>query len=238
MFAKILGVGGVLVGLSSSTSLAQEITRDNSHEAFVEVKSENSQVSGDVILGAMLIGDDVFPQVPNVVTPPGAWLARNEPAKACVRIVAKDGRYIAENAYTIPAGFAGERADFTYDGELPDFLQNRKSVIRVTSGECTAQNPTLVPASWADAGATTATTLNLFVNAAGNFTAVAVGDGTRFFEPCRDVTEATGLKYTTICEIPVEVLAEAADPIELTFLISRNNTEERFAATVMQVFRK
>lgn len=224
-----------LVGLVLATTLAadvgtaQEIRRLGTN--FVERLGERTaRVSGDIVMGVMLSGAEGARHTIDVavpVLPPASGDGRH----ACVRIVSKDGRYEAENTYEIGAGHAGAGGEFSYDGVYAEKISDLANVVLVTSGRCGNRTRLAAPASWADVDAE-ASELKVYINAAGNPTSVALGRGDTFFEPCENVTEVSGLKYTTICTIPMSLLPKA-DTAKLSFFITRSFTEEAFSIDVL-----
>lgn len=220
--------------LLPSASLAQGI--ELAQEDFSETVSETSKVSGDIVMGVMLTGDAPSGMPPTIVTGiADQWSGSAEASPVCVRLVSKDGRYEAENTYLVGAGFKGKNAPFPYLGIYADFLESRAAVVLVTSGRCGERSVSAIPALWKAPDGMRPDTLQVYLNTAGNPASVAVGRGDTFFEPCTDISELTGLKYTTRCTIPVSVLPKE-NPARLTFFVTRSNTEETFTFEVLPIF--
>jgi hypothetical protein len=214
-------------------SLAQGIRLGETE--FLERISETSKVSGDIVMGVMLTGDQPSDQPPSVVTASvPSWSTSTEATPVCVRLVSKDGRYEAENTYLVEPGYGDDTAPFPYMGEHADFLAERPAVALAKPGRCGDRSDTALPAIWRARADSPPEMLNIYLNTAGNPASMALGRGDRFFEPCTDISELSGLKYTALCSVPVSDLP-VDGPARLTFFITRSNTEESFTLEVLPV---
>ena len=215
-------------------SVAQEIELSNT--PFQETRYPTSKVSGDVIMGVMLTADRTVDGDFSVITGvPDEWRESDADTKICVRLVSKDGLYDAENTYDVPASYTKKVALFPYEGREQEFLKQRNLVARVSLGSCGVRTDVVVAANRIASDQGSSDTLHIFLNSAGDPTAVAVGTGIDFFKPCRDISQGDGLKYTTVCDIPLKHL-DTNEGNRLTFIISRNTTEERFSLNVLPYF--
>ena len=107
VYIKILPAALALFAIFSGMSLAQGITLEKA--PFQERVSEYSKVSGDIVMGVMLTGDEASGREPSIVTGVAPdWTESGATSPVCVRLVTKDGRYEAENTYLIEPGYSGD----------------------------------------------------------------------------------------------------------------------------------
>lgn len=215
--------------LMPATLFCQEIELAGS--TFQETVTENARVSGDIVMGVMLVGDSPVSVDPSVRTG-NHWMASDGETQVCVRIVTKNGRYEAENTYVVPQRYNSAAAVFRYGGTRRDILSEEQATALVKTGACGSRDAVVVPILSHDEPFKGSEILRVFINASGNPVDVAWGRGRDQVADCTDVTELDGLKYTARCDVPIASLPRTA-PVELTFFIARGNTEEDFQVSVL-----
>lgn len=202
---------------------------------FQERLDKHGRVSGDIVVGVMIGPADVAKPMADLAPRFTADVAVNLPPTTgtqdyCVRINSKDGRFESENTYPVAGASSSAGLSFRYDGIHASALTSMKAVSLVKLGPCGDRTEVIVPSIWADTSAKPkGRALHVFVNSAGNPTGVAVGSDPGFME-CKDVADATTLKYTAACVLPFDLLqAEQRDGnVNLTFFVTRSLGEEVF----------
>lgn len=212
-----------------ATAFSQEIQLAG--KAFHETVTENARVSGDIVMGVMLIDDSPSPGDPSVTTG-NHWMASDGEAQVCVRLVTKNGRYEAENTYVVPQRYKKANAVFPYGGTRLDILSQEPAAALVKIGPCGRRDAVVVPVLSHTESSNASNMLRVFVNAAGNPVDVAWGRKRDQVADCTDVTDLDGLKYTARCDVPLSALPRTR-PTDLTFFIARGNTEEDFQLSVL-----
>ncbi|MEL6521601.1 MAG: hypothetical protein AAFQ66_11600 [Pseudomonadota bacterium] len=215
---------------------------------FFERLDERGRVSGDIVMGVM-IGPiqpdddksfefaDLAPRTTADITaqhlPEADSVSNPDRQEYCVRINSKDGRFEAENTYAVTVGKDDPKMPFLYGGEYAPDLTGMRAVTLVKIGRCGERTEVVVPSNWADATATRdEQALHVFVNSAGNPTGLAVGNSP--YQECQDVADATTLKYTAACVVPVDLLQthQSNGRVELTFYVTRSLGEEVFGLAI------
>lgn len=202
---------------------------------FQERLDKHGRVSGDIVIGVM-IGPtdstvsmvDLAPRATADVTV--TTLPTADIQDYCVRITSKDGRFEAENTYPVTATSPSSGLSFLYGGVHATALKSMTAVSLVKLGHCGDRTEVIVPSTWADiATEPQGRALHVFVNSAGNPTGVAVGSDPGYTE-CADVADATTLKYTAACVLPLDLLRseQRAGKVDLTFYVTRSLGEEVF----------
>ncbi|SDF61564.1 hypothetical protein SAMN04488105_13610 [Salipiger thiooxidans] len=233
---KIFPAALALFTTVSGTSLAQGIALEKG--PFQERVSEYSKVSGDIVMGVMLTGDEASTREPSIVTGVAPdWTESSAASPVCVRIVTKDGRYEAENTYLIAPSYAGTRAPFPYEGQQADLLAERSAVALVKAGRCGDRSDTFIPVHWKAEPGAQPKTLHVYVNSAGNPVSIAWGRGADAIRNCANVTELAGLKYTARCDVQIDELPSEAT-VRLTLFVVRSNSEEVFDIRILPVFAR
>ncbi len=236
VYIKILPAALALFAIFSGMSLAQGITLEKA--PFQERVSEYSKVSGDIVMGVMLTGDEASGREPSIVTGVAPdWTDSGAASSVCVRLVTKDGRYEAENTYLIEPGYSGAEAPFPYEGDQADLLAERPAVALVKAGRCGDRSDTFIPVLWKAEPGAQPRTLRVYVNSAGNPVSIAWGRSADAIADCADVTELTGLKYTARCDVSLDKLPSDA-PARLTLFVARSNSEEVFEIRVLPIFAR
>lgn len=220
------------VTLLPTMVFAQEIKL--AETKFRESVTENARVSGDIVMGVMLADDLSSPVLPSLSTG-NHWIASDGDTQVCVKIVTKDGRYEAENTYIVPQHYPHLNAEFPYDGERSDILSRKPAAVLVKLGSCGSRSTIAVPVLPKAEALSDLGRLHVFINAAGNPVDVAWGRQPDQMTDCTDVTELDGLKYTARCEVPLSALTKEG-PTDLTFFITRNNSEENFRLSVLSPY--
>lgn len=203
---------------------------------FQERLGETSKVSGDIIMGVMLTTDAPGAAAPAITTGrPPDWTTATDWSPVCVRLVSKDGNYEAENTYMVRPGYGAAVAPFPYLGKHAADLAARKAVALVRAGRCGSRNQPVLPSLWRGPEQADPT-LHVYLNTAGNPATVAIGRrGELYSGACENVAELTGLKYTAHCAIPLDRLPAGAEPLPLSFFVTRANTEEVFQTDLLRV---
>ncbi|QFS83347.1 hypothetical protein FIU97_10950 [Roseivivax sp. THAF40] len=152
----------------------------------------------------------------------------------CVRINSKDGRFEAENTYSIANEVTAPEDPFLYDGDYEEDVTKTAAVSLVKVGRCGDRTELVVPSVWYGGPTPDEKALHVFVNSAGNPTGVIVGTD-QAFVPCEDVAETDTLKYTASCILPFpDLKAQAEDGrVKLTFFVTRSLGEDEHDITVI-----
>lgn len=208
------------------------------HERF----GKHGRVSGDIVMGVMIGASDAtvsdirrLADFAPRMTADVAVLRLPEAERVCVRLNSKDGRFEAENTYTIAGAASAPGGAFGYDGEFGSDLAEMSAVSLVKVGSCGDRTEAVIPSLWSgDVAIDDPRSLHVFVNSAGNPTVAVVGSDSDFV-PCDDVAEVDTLKYTVGCVIPFALLEahENDGQVPLTFYISRSLGQEAFDITVI-----
>lgn len=160
------------------------------------------QISGVVVAGALRHGTSPEAELSVHLDP--SW----QSDLICARVLSADGLYEAENAYALPAGWAGGVAELAFPTRHADLLAGLPSgavAVRITNGSCTERTSDAALALWRGANGEPA---NLLINA---FAADEV-----FMYAGRTAIECTPLPisglaaYDHSCALP-ETLAGAVD---------------------------
>lgn len=212
-------------------SLAQEVI--HTKEAFFEKRLPRAEVSGSLVLGAMLTPDErrrAEPELRALVPPPSAGTS------VCVRVTSRDGDYIAVNSYALPEAAAGEDRRFEHPTKLGRLLERNNAVARMSLGDCNAGLETpIVPVLWnPDPGEGWGGDVLFYVNTGGADTIVAVEKpgGGEFVAACDRVEEVSGLEYTASCVVPAAHLAGSA-PVPVYLDVTRNRKPESYMFEVL-----
>ena len=234
----------ILTGQTAFSQTAIVLSEQKFNEHY---DPDRGRVSGDIVMGVMIGPDpqnnkdedyaDFSPRgSANVVVQrlPTALSVGQTSRPFCVRINSKDGRFEAENTYTV-SGEVSPQTPFKYLGQHSPDLNSMDAVTLVKVGPCGNRTQTVVPSTWADRDMVSkAGALHVFVNSAGNPTGLVVGSDRQIIE-CADVTEETTLKYTSACVIPFERIEPQIEDsrVTLTFFVSRSLEEEVFNLAVI-----
>lgn len=248
----------ILVGLSiiiaHPAARAQEEGVTLLEEEFHERLDEHGRVSGDIVMGVMIgpahsddeddeeiVMADLAPRTSADVAvmrlPEGAPALATGPAarEFCVRINSKDGRFEAENTYSVTGSATVSDVGFPYEGAHAPVVNSMRAVSLVKVGRCGDRTYDVVPSVWDGTDPVDGRrALHVFINSAGNPTFAVVG-ADRGSIPCEDVADPSTLKYTTSCILPFETLEahRQDDRVLLTFYVTRSLGEEAFEISVV-----
>ncbi|RBI67285.1 hypothetical protein DQW77_17690 [Roseovarius sp. TE539] len=217
------------------------------HERF----DEHGRVSGDVVMGVMIgrktDGErddaalaDLAPRrtadVAVLRLPPRAQDAEHAKKRLfCVRINSKDGRFEAENTYSVADGVISPSGPFPYMGRHEPIVTALRAVSLVKVGQCGDRADAVIPSTWGgDDIALGSSALHVFVNSAGNPTVAVMGSGPEFIA-CNDIADASTLKYTASCVLPFDKLQAHAEDgvVRLELLVTRSLGEESFDVMIV-----
>lgn len=243
--------GLIIVG---SVAHAQNVEIPLFETEYYERLDDWGRVSGDIVMGVMIgplpdtvdgghdgaaaFADDLPRSTADVAVPhlpsPSMEPENGVPGRYCVRINSKDGRFEAVNTYAIGDAVTATGGVFPYHGKYKPDLDKMRAVSLVKVGRCGDRTELVVPSFWQGGaqGADTAA-LHVFINSAGNPT-IAVAGSDPGFVPCTDVSDASTLKYTVACILPIETLVphRKNGRVTLTFHVTRSLGEESFGINV------
>ncbi|SEN81041.1 hypothetical protein SAMN04488077_13211 [Roseovarius tolerans] len=223
--------------------------------AYYERLDEWGRVSGDIVMGVMIgpgpgrvegwedrkipLADDLPRSTADVAVlhlPPASSEPGNtEPRPYCVRINSKDGRFEAVNTYAIATELTATGGVFPYHGEYRKDLDKMLAVSLVKAGRCGDRTELVVPSVWRESNqGDKVEALHVFINSAGNPT-IAVPGSDPGYVPCNDVSDASTLKYTAACILPLDTLTphRRDGRVTLTFYVTRSLGEESFEIDVV-----
>lgn len=197
---------------------------------FLENRYERAQVSGGLVVGAMLSKDasERIQPLLEVTLPRADRMAET----VCLRVTSRDGTYESANTYLVPQNLPDTPVTFEYPTDFLDFLRDAAAVARINVGSCEADGP-VIPLFWNDQDSDARETLNLYVNTAGADTLVAYdGPSGEVVARCAQIEEVGGLKYTAACPVNAELLPRN-DPVTIYFDVTRNRVVETYEVEVI-----
>lgn len=245
---------GLFAVLSYQTARAQTSDIALAETEFYERFDEHGRVSGDIVMGVMIgrktDGEsddatlaelaDLAPRrsadVAVLRLPPQAQDGEQaEKRLFCVRINSKDGRFEAENTYSVADGVILPSGPFPYEGKHEPVLTALRAVSLVKVGQCGDRAEAVIPSTWGGEDVSLGSSaLHVFVNSAGNPTVAVVGSGPGFIA-CNDIADASTLKYTASCVLPFDKLHEQSEGgvVRLELLVTRSLGEESFDVMIV-----
>ncbi|WP_299828296.1 hypothetical protein [uncultured Roseobacter sp.] len=244
-FASLLTA--ILILPSESASQSQDNSFQRVEEKFFERLEDHGRVSGDIIMGVMIrsLQQDQTDQTQSADAAPRttaelavlalpAFSQGEETRYFCVRINSKDGRFESENTYEITGNLTVPQGLIPYEGTYEQDVSEMKAVSLIKLGRCGNRAEVMVPSAWADSLPTPPVrALQVFVNAAGNPTAAAVGNNGDIVT-CENVIDETTLKYTASCLFPFKTLqsVQKDGQVPLTFYVTRSLGEEEHSVII------
>ena len=251
-----IGLASLVAGPAARAQNAEPKLAD---DRFYERLDEWGRVSGDIVMGVMIgvvpkedkedgkdeekehladfaprmTADVAVLRLPERHSEPDA--EDDEARLFCVRINSKDGRFEAENTYSVAGSVTLPGGPFRYEGKHEPILTAIRAVSLVKVGRCGDRTEEVVPSVWnGTALAPERLALHVFVNSAGNPTTAVVGSDPGFVT-CDDVADASTLKYTASCIFSFETLeAHRQDGrVPVTVHVTRSLGEESFKITIV-----
>lgn len=214
--------------ISAAPTLAEDVLKVKGD--FLENRYERAQVSGGLVIGAMLSKDASERIKPLFeVTLPQDDAAHDT---VCLRVTSRDGTYESANTYALPETRTGDPVTIEYPTNYFDFLRDAAAVARINLGSCD-EDGKIIPLLWNDTDKGADQMLNLYVNTAGADTLVAYGTASgEVVARCTQIEEVGGLKYTAACPVQTQLLPRNA-PVTVYFDVTRNRVVESYEVQVL-----
>jgi len=242
---------GFLAFVSCLPARAQTTDIALDEREFHERFDEHGRVSGDIVMGVMIgrktdgerddaaladlaprrTADVAVLRLPSKAQDAG----KSERRLFCVRINSKDGRFEAENTYSVADGVISPSGPFPYQGKHEPVVTALRAVSLVKAGRCGDRAEAVIPSTWSGEDISLGSSaLHVFVNSAGNPTVAVVGSGPGFIA-CNDIADASTLKYTASCVLPFDKLQAHSEGgvVRLELLVTRSLGEESFDVMIV-----